>query len=98
MDTINVSFRVDKQIKNQAVTIIEEYGLKPSQVLRLVFQEIAETGNLPISLKRNKCHRSHTPNAVTEQALLEASRRTDFSDSYETPEAALKAMQEIADA
>ncbi|MBR0128640.1 MAG: type II toxin-antitoxin system RelB/DinJ family antitoxin, partial [Neisseriaceae bacterium] len=66
--SVNYSVRLDENIKNQAFSVIEEYGLTPAQVIKLIFRQIAETRAIPVSLK----YKSHEPNEETQRAIREA--------------------------
>lgn len=65
---VNYSVRLDENLKNQAFSVIEEYGLTPAQVIKLVFRQIAETRTIPVSLN----YKAQEPNEETQQAIKEA--------------------------
>ena len=47
--TTNYNLRIDKDIKNQAFKVIEDYGLTPSMVLKAFLKQIADRKILPLS-------------------------------------------------
>lgn len=44
------TFRVDKELRDQAFAVFESYGLKPAQAIKLFFRQVAETKTVPIQL------------------------------------------------
>ena len=66
--SVNYSVRLDENLKNQAFSVIEEYGLTPAQVIKLIFRQIAETRAIPVSLR----YKSNEPNEETQRAIREA--------------------------
>ena len=65
---VNYSVRLDEDLKNQAFSVIEEYGLTPAQVIKMFFRQIAETRAIPVSLH----YKSNEPNEETQRAIREA--------------------------
>ena len=82
--SVNYSVRLDEKLKNQAFSVIEEYGLTPAQVIKLIFRQIAETRAIPVSLK----YKSHEPNEETQRAIREADEEweTGKAKVYNTPQ------------
>lgn len=81
---VNYSVRLDENLKNQAFSVIEEYGLTPAQVIKLVFRQIAETHTIPVSLN----YKAQEPNEETQQAMLAADEEweTGKAKVYNTPQ------------
>ena len=79
--TVNYSVHLDEDLKNQAFSVIEEYGLTPAQVIKMFFRQIAETRAIPVSLH----YKSNEPNEETQQAMLEAreNRKSGSLKGYE---------------
>lgn len=50
MTTLNI--RLDDTLKQNAFAVIESYGLTPSQTIRLLLKQIADTGNIPLDFER----------------------------------------------
>ena len=51
MDT-NFNLRLDEQLKIKSFAVIESFGLTPSQFIRLVLKQVADTESLPLSFER----------------------------------------------
>lgn len=64
MSTTKFTIDIDKQLKEDAFTIIKSHGVTPEQAIQLFFQQIVETKVIP--LKGVKI-----PNDRTKRAMLE---------------------------
>lgn len=49
MDYTNFNMRLDNNLRGRAYPILEQYGLTPSQAVRMFFNQIAQTGKVPLS-------------------------------------------------
>lgn len=49
MDYTNFNMRLDNNLRQRAYPILEQYGLTPSQAVRMFFNQIAQTGKVPLS-------------------------------------------------
>ncbi|QIW15245.1 addiction module antitoxin [Pasteurellaceae bacterium RH1A] len=49
MDYTNFNMRLDNNLRGRAYPILEQYGLTPSQAVRMFFNQIANTGKIPLS-------------------------------------------------
>lgn len=49
MSYTNFNMRLDNNLRGRAYPILEQYGLTPSQAVRMFFNQIAETGKVPLS-------------------------------------------------
>ncbi|MBB5150619.1 type II toxin-antitoxin system RelB/DinJ family antitoxin [Histophilus somni] len=49
MDYTNFNMRLDNDLRGRAYPILEQYGLTPSQAVRMFFNQIAQTGKIPLS-------------------------------------------------
>lgn len=88
MSYTNFNMRLDDELRANAYPVLEQYGLTPSQAVRMFFNQIASTGKIPLSFDWA------APNSIT-IAAIEAAERGEVT-SYNTPEEAAKAMLEIA--
>ncbi|MBR7003203.1 MAG: type II toxin-antitoxin system RelB/DinJ family antitoxin [Neisseriaceae bacterium] len=79
--SVNFSVRIDENLKKQSFAVIEEYGLTPSQVVKMVFRQIAKTHAIPLSLS----YQANEPNETTKQAILQ-SRADSAAGKLETYE------------
>ena len=84
MTTTNFSLRLDKDLKDRAFSVFENYGVTASQAFKLFLTQVAETNTIPLSFN----YKAKTPNAVTLTAIEEALERTDFSAAIEATDLA----------
>lgn len=91
----NFNLRLDEQLKAQSFGVIESFGLTPSQFMRLILKQVADTGSLPLSFERRTS--AIIPNDLTAQEIRQG--RLDYQagvlDRFE-PENALRAIQELS--
>lgn len=91
----NFNLRLDENLKAQSFGVIESFGLTPSQFMRLILKQVADTGSLPLSFERRTG--AIIPNELTAQAIRQG--RLDYQagvlDKFE-PENALQALQELS--
>ena len=91
----NFNLRLDEQLKAQSFGVIESFGLTPSQFMRLILKQVADTGSLPLSFEKRT--RAIIPNDLTAQEIRQG--RLDYQagvlDRFE-PENALRAIQELS--
>lgn len=90
MGYTNFNMRLDDELRASAYPVIEQYGLTPSQAVRMFFNQIAQTKEIPLSLDWAK----RTPNSTT-VAALEAAERGEVT-TYDSSEEAFEAMLAIA--
>ncbi len=88
MGYTNFNMRLDDELRANAYPVLEQYGLTPSQAVRMFFNQIANTGKIPLSFDWA------APNSIT-LAAIEAAERGELI-TYETTEKAVKAMLDIA--
>lgn len=90
MGYTNFNMRLDDSLRKNAYPVLEQYGLTPSQAVRMFFNQIANTGKIPLSFD----WASHTPNQKTLEAIheLENGGGTLYSNADE----AMQAMLELA--
>jgi len=67
-NTSSVSFRIDKDIKNQADRLFTELGLNMTTAFNIFIRQAVREGSIPFNVTLN------TPNAETVAAMLEAER------------------------
>ncbi len=96
MATTNFNLRLEQDLRDRAFPVFERYGLSASQAFKLFLTQVAETNKIPLSF--DYVESDNVPNSVTRKALLDAKNRVDFSESYETPEEFMKAMQDLTNA
>lgn len=91
----NFNLRLDESLKNQAFGVIESFGMTPSQFMRLVLKQVADTGSLPLSFEKRTG--AIIPNELTAQAIRQGrlDYRAGVLDKFE-PENALQAIQGLS--
>jgi|OM-RGC.v1.028453696 RHH-type transcriptional regulator, rel operon repressor / antitoxin RelB len=72
MSHSNFNMRLDDDLKASAFSVLEQYGLTPTQAVRMFFNEIAHTKSIPLSLD----WASYTPNTETVKAIKQG--REDY--------------------
>ncbi|ACV76412.1 RelB antitoxin/Antitoxin DinJ family toxin (plasmid) [Zymomonas mobilis subsp. mobilis ZM4 = ATCC 31821] len=93
MATTSFNLRLDQDLRDRAFPVLERYGLSAAQAFKLFLNQVAETKTIPLSFDYAK----DEPNMTTQKAMLEALRRTDFSEAFTAAET-LKVLQENHDA
>jgi DNA-damage-inducible protein J len=64
-ETINLSIRMDKELKEQAENLFSELGMNMTTALNIFVRQSVRQGKIPFEISLNK------PNAETLAALLE---------------------------
>ena len=49
MNYTNFNMRLNNELRGRAYPVLEQYGLTPSQAVRMFFNQIAQTGKVPLS-------------------------------------------------
>lgn len=49
MSYTNFNMRLDDNLRHRAWPVLEQYGLTPSQAVKMFFNQIAQTGKIPLS-------------------------------------------------
>lgn len=85
----NFNLRLDDNLKAQSFGVIESFGLTPSQFMRLVLKQVADTGSLPLSFEKRQ-------EAKPSQKLLRAMAELENDDlpSYASIDELLRACDE----
>nr|UOP04948.1 type II toxin-antitoxin system RelB/DinJ family antitoxin [Conchiformibius kuhniae] len=85
----NFNMRLDDKLRADAYPVLEQYGLTPSQAVRMFFNQIARTGKVPLSFDWA------APNAATLAAIAEL--ESGGGSTYADADEALRAMRAMAD-
>lgn len=67
-DDVSVSFRIDRDLKEQAVKLFGELGLNMSSAIQVFFRQAVREGGLPFDVT------TKVPSKLTLAAMLEAER------------------------
>ena len=62
MTTTNYNIRLDQELKERAFSVLESYGLTPSQAIKLFLNQVAETNTVPLSFDYQAM-----PSAITQE-------------------------------
>ena len=63
MTTTNYNIRLDQDLKDRSFSVLESYGLTPSQAIKLFLHQVAETNTVPLSFDYQV-----VPNLITEES------------------------------
>ncbi len=92
----NFNLRLDEQLKAQSFSVIKDFGLTPSQFMRLILKQVADTGSLPLSFEKRP-QQAIIPNTETAEAIRQG--RADYLAGklvgYDADDA-VQALQDIA--
>jgi addiction module antitoxin, relB/dinJ family len=91
MGYTNFNMRLDDDLRANAYPVLEQYGLTPSQAVRMFFNQIANTGKVPLSLD----WAGKAPNKATLEAMKEL--ENGGGTKYRTVAEAVREMQKLAD-
>ncbi len=90
MGYTNFNMRLDDGLRGRAYPIFEHYGITPSQAVRMFFNQVANTGQIPLSFDwADKIPNQTTINAIKEVENGEVEKLGNIDE-------AIQAMQEIA--
>ena len=80
MATSNLTIRLDDELRHRTTLIFSNYGLSPSQAIKLFLNQVARTGSIPLSFDYDKTV-AYESNPVTMAAIEDAraGRVTRFS-------------------
>ena len=73
MKTVNVTFRVDEELKSQADALFSQLGMSLSTAFNIFLRQSVREQQLPFSVTKN------VPNAVTAAAMEAAERDKEAS-------------------
>ena len=86
MKTVNVTFRVDNELKAQADTLFSELGMSLSTAFNIFLRQSVREQQLPFSVTKN------IPNAVTVAAMEAADRDEDMYGPFDSVSALMEAL------
>ena len=86
MKTVNVTFRVDDELKAQADALFSELGMSLSTAFNIFLRQSVREQQLPFSVTKN------IPNAVTVAAMEAADRDEDMYGPFDSVSALMEAL------
>jgi addiction module antitoxin, relB/dinJ family len=95
MDYTNFNMRLDNNLRGRAYPVLEQYGLTPSQAVRMFFNQIAQTGKVPLSFDWAD-NQVLTPKAVARLRQTEQEFANGEFERFESLDELNQAMAEIA--
>ena len=78
MSSVNVTFRVDEDIKNQADALFSDLGMSLSTAFNVFLRQSVREQGLPFAVSK------HVPNAVTLAAMDAAERGEDLYGPFDS--------------
>ena len=76
MSTVNVTVRMDEELKSQAEELLADLGLNFSSAFNIFLRQTVREQQIPFAISRN------VPNAVTLSALNAAETGTDMHGPF----------------
>ena len=86
MKTVNVTFRVDEDVKKQADALFADLGMSLSTAFNIFLRQSLREQQLPFTVSRN------TLNTVTLAALESAEKGEDLRGPYDTVNELMEAL------
>ena len=86
MKTVNVTLRVDKELKEQADALFEDMGLSLNTACRMFLKRAGEEQRIPFEVRR--------PDRKTRKAIADAEQGKDVSKSFDTVEDLMEDLKE----
>ncbi len=88
MKSVNVTFRVDEDVKKQADALFDELGLSLSTAFNIFLRQSVREQRLPFEVTKS------VPNAVTLAALDSAARGEDLYGPFDSVDALMEALND----
>ena len=86
MKTVNVTLRVDRELKEQADALFEDMGLSLNTACRMFLKRAVEEQRIPFEVRR--------PDRKTRKAIADAEQGKDVSKSFDTVEDLMEDLKE----
>ena len=86
MKNVNVTLRVDEELKKQADTLFDELGLSLSTAFNIFLRQSVREQQIPFQVSKN------VPNAKTLAAMEDAENGTNLFGPFDDMESAKKAL------
>ncbi len=80
MTTTNYNIRLDQDLKDRSFSVLESYGLTPSQAIRLFLNQVADTNAVPLSFDYQPKLNAQTIAAIADIANGKGTKYESFSD------------------
>lgn len=80
MATTNYNIRLERELRDRAFSVLESYGLSPSQAIRLFLNQVADTNQVPLSFDYQPQPSASTLAAIEELDNGGGTKYTSFDD------------------
>ena len=80
MSTTNYNIRLDQDLKDRSFSVLESYGLTPSQAIRLFLNQVADTNAVPLSFDYQPKLNAQTIAAIAEVTNGSGTKYDSFGD------------------
>ena len=80
MTTTNYNIRLDQDLKDRSFSVLESYGLTPSQAIRLFLNQVADTNAVPLSFDYQPKLNAQTLAAIADIANSKGTKYDSFGD------------------
>ena len=85
MKTVNVTLRVDKELKEQADALFEDMGLSLNTACRMFLKRAVQEQRIPFEVRR--------PDRKTRKAIADAEREKELSPSFDSVDALMEDLE-----
>ena len=85
MKTVNVTLRVDKELKEQADALFEDMGLSLNTACRMFLKRAVQEQRIPFEVRR--------PDRKTLRAIADAEREKDLSAGFDSVDALMEDLE-----
>ena len=86
MKTVNVTLRVDKELKEQADALFEDMGLSLNTACRMFLKRAVQDQRIPFEVRR--------PDRKTLRAIADAEQEKDLSPSFDSVDALMEDLED----
>lgn len=86
MKNVNVTFRVEEDLKKQADSLFEDLGMSLSTAFNIFLRQSVREQQMPFMISRN------VPNAVTQKAIQAAENEEDIYGPFDNIEMLKEAL------
>jgi DNA-damage-inducible protein J len=86
MSTVNVTFRVDDELKKQADALFSDLGMSLSTAFNIFLRQSVREQQIPFSVSRS------VPNEVTLAAMDAAEKDEDIQGPFDSADALMEAL------
>lgn len=86
MKNVNMTMRIDEELKMQAENLFEDLGMSLSTAFTIFLKQAVREQQIPFNISRN------VPNSVTLEAMKQAENDENMNGPYEDIDTLMKAL------